>query len=286
MKRPGLFLMALLAAGALLAACSAQPTLLPTLAPATQPPATKPTAGEAIRTPAQIDEVEILILESFPVQVNVIVRGNLPNGCATIGDIVQERSGQEFRVTITAVQPADVMCADVLVPFEETISLDVVGLKAGTYTVNVNGIVRSFELAVDNVLPTESAPPAELKGGILATFEVAGEQFRVWVTNPQTVQQILDLAAGTSSASIPNGRILRGPGSADYNLPWSWHLDPEEIEMAEMTIEACDGTPSYVEEHLAEFVDTIGRYCPWSARLVEVQVLPGGTSQPATQTSA
>jgi inhibitor of cysteine peptidase len=163
MKQPGLFLMAvLLAAGALLAACSTQPTLTPTPAFDIQPPGVKATPGEAIRAKAQIDDIEILILESFPVQVNVMVHGNLPNGCATIDDIVQERIGQEFRVTITTVQPADVMCAEVLVPFEETISLDVVGLKAGTYTVNVNGVIRSFDLAMDNVLPTESARPAEL----------------------------------------------------------------------------------------------------------------------------
>jgi hypothetical protein len=52
---------------------------------------------------------------------------------------------------------------------------------------------------------------------------------------------------------------------ADHNLPWSWHLDPEEIEMAEMTTEVCNGTPSYVEEHLDEFIETVGRYCPLNA---------------------
>jgi hypothetical protein len=113
----------------------------------------------------------------------------------------------------------------------------------------------------------------QLQGGILATFDVVGEQFRVWITNPQTVQQVLDLEAGRSDANIPNGRILRGPGAGDHNAPWSWHLDPEQIEMAEMTVEVCDGTPSYVEEHLDEFVDTVERYCPWSAQLVDVQDL-------------
>ncbi|MEJ2212196.1 MAG: hypothetical protein P8129_24670, partial [Anaerolineae bacterium] len=147
-----------------------------------------------------------------------------------------------------------------------------VGLEAATYTVNVNGVSDTFDLAVDNIPAGEPPGDGELSGGVLATFDVNGEEFRVWVTNPGTIQQLLDLASGEGGANIPNGRIQRGPGLADHNLPWSWHLDPQDIEMAEMTAEVCDGTPSYVEEHLDEFVDTVGRYCPWSARLVSVDV--------------
>jgi hypothetical protein len=123
--------------------------------------------------------------------------------------------------------------------------------------------------ACGGVTPT----PGEdvLSGGIVATFDVVDERFRVWVTNPRTVEQILSLQRGDSSANIPNGVILRGPGKADHNEPWSWHLDPEQIEMAEIAIEVCDGTPSFVEEELDYFVETVGRYCPWSARLVAVE---------------
>ena len=41
--------------------------------------------------------------------------------------------------------------------------------------------------------------------------------------------------------------------------------------MAEFTIEVCDGRPSFVEENVDEFVDNVGRYCPWSAALVQVE---------------
>jgi hypothetical protein len=112
--------------------------------------------------------------------------------------------------------------------------------------------------------------PTGLVGGVLATFEVVDNTFSVWVTNETTIQQLFDLWAGASSANIPNGRILRGPGEAGHNEAWSWHLDPEEIEMAEATIELCDGTPSYVEETLDYWVDTVGYYCPWSAELIRL----------------
>ncbi len=113
--------------------------------------------------------------------------------------------------------------------------------------------------------------PTGLEGGVLATFEVVDDTFSVWVTNETTIQQLFDLWTGASSANIPNGRILRGSGEAGHNGPWSWHLDPEQIEMGEVAIELCDGTPSYVEETLDYWVDTVGYYCPWSAELVDLQ---------------
>ena len=269
----------LLFAAILLAACGPEPTALPTPAatvPLPTPAATEPTAGGAIYGQAVVEEIDILILESFPVQVNVVARGYFPDGCTGIDEVRQERAGQAFQVTITTIRPADAMCTEAIVPFEQVVSLDVAGLEAGTYTVDVNGVTGTFTLAVDNVAPVEPPPSGQLEGGVLATFDVNGEQFQAWITNPQTIQQVLDLAAGESMANIPNGRILRGPGAADHNLPWSWHLDSEEIEMAEMTIEVCDGAPSYVEEHLDEFVDNVGRYCPWNARLVGVDVRTDG----------
>ena len=110
-----------------------------------------------------------------------------------------------------------------------------------------------------------------LEGGVLATFDVVGERFRVWITNPRAVRQVLALERGSGTASIPNGKLRFGPGRAGHNAPWHWHLDPRDIEFAEVTIELCDATPSYVEAHRREFVRTVGRYCPWSAELVDVK---------------
>ena len=115
-----------------------------------------------------------------------------------------------------------------------------------------------------------SGPENGLEGGVLATFHVVGEQFRIWVTNDSTISQLLDLRAGRSDASIPNGPLLAGSGQASHNDPWSWHLDPDSTSMAFATIEVCDGLPSFVEENLAEWLASVGQYCPWSARLVRL----------------
>jgi hypothetical protein len=112
-------------------------------------------SGGVTQGVARVDAIEVLILESFPVQVQVVARGNLRNGCVTIASVDLVREGQTFRVTIGTEWPTDVACTEALVPYEETISLPVSGLTAGTYAVDVNGVRDTFELSVDNVLPGE-----------------------------------------------------------------------------------------------------------------------------------
>ena len=102
---------------------------------------------------AAIESVQVMLLESFPVQVRVVMQGNLPDACTKIGEISVERDGNTFKVKVPTVRPADEMCAQVIMPFEETVALDAAGLKAGTYTVDVNGVTETFTLEVDNTLP-------------------------------------------------------------------------------------------------------------------------------------
>ena len=113
-----------------------------------------------------------------------------------------------------------------------------------------------------------TADDFNLKGGVLAVFAVQEERFAVFAVNPATCEQIIALRDGLSRASIPNGRVRRG--QVHYNLPWSWHIDPDDVAMAEATIELCDATPSYIEAHLDEWLNTVVRCCPGSARLVSV----------------
>ena len=115
-----------------------------------------------------------------------------------------------------------------------------------------------------------AAPDDLLKGGVLVTFRVSQEDFRVWITNDKTIRQVLDLQDGESSASIPNGVLHEGPGRAEHNAPWTWHLDAVDIEMADFTIEVCDGRPSLVDSLLDDYL-SVGRFCPWGAELVGVE---------------
>ena len=100
---------------------------------------------------ATVEEIDILTLESFPVQVFIIASGYLPNPCTEIYQITQEREGNTFFITIETYCSQEV-CIQVIAPFEEVIPLKVYGLPAGTYTVEVNGVQGSFDLEIDNIL--------------------------------------------------------------------------------------------------------------------------------------
>jgi hypothetical protein len=113
-----------------------------------------------------------------------------------------------------------------------------------------------------------AAPSPDLEGGVVATFETVGERFKVFVKNPAAVSRLVQIRNGANLGQIPNGRILRGAGAGNHNAPRAWHLDPDDIEIVDAAIEVCDGRPSYVDANVAEYVDVIGRYCPWGARLV------------------
>ena len=126
----------LLLAGSLLAACC-----------------TAPAPGPGGEAGAAVERIEILILESFPVQVNATIVGSVPDTCTFITRINQRSDLEENRLFIdleTTRQEGE-ECTRRPVPFEEKIPLEVLGLPAGTYTVDVNGVTTTFELEMDNV---------------------------------------------------------------------------------------------------------------------------------------
>ena len=101
-------------------------------------------------------------------------------------------------------------------------------------------------------------------GPVVATIQVVDEQFKVELATPELIEHARQLLAGEEVASIPLGTVVRDdPG---VNEPWSWHIDPATLEFADMTIEVCDGLPSFVEDGTV----TSDQYCPWSAKVVAV----------------
>ena len=86
------------------------------------------------------------------------------------------------------------MCTQAIVPYEEKVPLDVYGLKAGEYDVNVNTVTDSFELSIDNIIEdvggvSEAKVFTEDNNG--TTVELAtGDTFQVKLNeNPTTGYQ-------------------------------------------------------------------------------------------------
>jgi hypothetical protein len=111
-----------------------------------------PTSGSDsfVRSLANVEDLEIRMLESFPVQVEVVVRGSLPDSCTTIEGIVKNREGNTFTIGLGTVRPSEAVCVQTARPYEEVIALEVEGLPAGGYTVIVNGVSEAFDLEVNN----------------------------------------------------------------------------------------------------------------------------------------
>jgi len=100
-------------------------------------------------------------------------------------------------------------------------------------------------------------------GPVVVTFEVVDERFKALLIEPADVDIARRLLAGEDVASIPNGRVVRETG---VNEGYSWSLDPNDVEFADVTVEVCDGLPSDVETGVV----TGDRYCPWSAVVLAV----------------
>jgi hypothetical protein len=101
--------------------------------------------------------------------------------------------------------------------------------------------------------------------GAVVTFLVAGsEQYKIEISDPANLATARDLLAGNEGPKIPNGIVVRDdPG---VNEGYSWHIDPDSLEFADMTTEVCDGLPSDVENGII----TSEYYCPWSAEVVAI----------------
>ena len=133
------------------------------------------------------------------------------------------------------------------------------------------GGIAALVLAASALFLSACSSPTspELEGGVLATFDVRGERYSIFIIDARAIEQVLALSKGQSEARIPSGRVVKGRES--YNAPWSWHIDPRDIQMAEVTMELCDGLPSDVEKDIDYWAGTVGRFCPWSAVLVSLK---------------
>lgn len=144
----------------ILAACSpaAQPTdavteTLPPDTAVTSPPeqtepANEPTQnpnpfapgpGDAnlIRGEVFVQEADLLIRESFPPQISLILKGELPTPCHQLRvEIGTPDANKQIQVAVYSVTNPDLMCTQVIMPFEESLDLGI--FPGGHYSVFVN----------------------------------------------------------------------------------------------------------------------------------------------------
>ena len=90
------------------------------------------------RGEAFVEEMDILVLESFPPQFVLNLAGSLPTPCHQLRVEVSEPDEQDrIQVEVYSLIDPNEVCIQVLEPFEANINLG--SFESGTYSVWVNG---------------------------------------------------------------------------------------------------------------------------------------------------
>ncbi len=95
---------------------------------------------------------------------------------------------------------------------------------------------------------------------------IDGVEFTTRISDEATLKRIEAAFATDGRAGIPNGRLMRGDGG--FNSGHDWHM--VDVDVVDMAIELCDGTASMVDDDVDYWIDTVGQYCPWDARVVAI----------------
>lgn len=97
-----------------------------------------PTESNLMRGEVYLDSMELLSLESFPLQFMLALKGNLPTPCHQLRVAVSPPDADnKVIVDVYSISNPDEMCAQVLEPFE--IDFPLGSFPAGRYMLWVNG---------------------------------------------------------------------------------------------------------------------------------------------------
>ena len=113
-------------------------TGIPTEELPAMPYAPQPNDANLSRENIFIDEMGLVIRESYPPQVSISISGNLPTPCHELrAEVNAPDAENKINVEMYSVVDPNMMCTQVLKPFEENIGLET--YPPGHYTVWVNG---------------------------------------------------------------------------------------------------------------------------------------------------
>lgn len=90
--------------------------------------------------PVFINSADLLIAESYPVQAHLHITGDMPTPCHRFrAEVAAPNSENQIHVTAYSIVNPDMMCTQVLEPFDENVSIPMDGATDGTYSVWLNG---------------------------------------------------------------------------------------------------------------------------------------------------
>lgn len=272
------------------------PEVLATEAIAENTPSATPTLAEVTYGTAVVDSVQILREETFPVQINVRVRGEFPDTCTRIHQVLTERNETVFTTNLTTAHEPTAACTTTPTPFEEVLSLQVFGLDAGTYTISVNGVNGSFTFDVPNrpLTAEEMITPTVVTATAVAAADTATISGLVWHDLCATLEvSNTTVVSPTITATPAPGCVANAEGA----LQADGKLTTDEPPLAGVTVSLAEGScTAPVAEQTAvtddngnyAFIDLpAGDYCVFVDPLATANalLLPGGWTFPTAQGS-
>jgi hypothetical protein len=232
-----------------------------------EPPEDQIKSGELVK----IEDIQVNITESTPLQVNVTLKGNLKNGCSQITNISPVRHNNTFEITFYSVPIEGIDCTDSpQAPFQETIPLDVDGLPAGTYTVEAYGNSQIFTLSQEIILSSEPVCPAPGMGTQQFSEDDPIQGIGYCFLFPTNFTAV--------PPSTPGIRIVAGP---------SYSNGPEPVQ-ATLTITTSDPAGKSLADFIASQIASAGQGSDItqnnvslgdSIQAIQVEGLPGQTGK-------
>ncbi len=225
------------------------PTVAATIAP-TEVAAATPTPP--LPPGPLVSRIELMILESFPVRVNAIVYGSLPDRCTSIASFDTLHDGNKLLVNLNTVSAET--CEPGAVPYEQIVQLNVEDLAAGKYIVDVEGVKESFEFTIDNfitptdvpILPTDTPLPT-LEPTEIPLITISG---MIW-------DDLCDTSEIVWGEPLPDGCLSMVGGRVRAN----GEIDPDESGIPGVLMavgkERCSGE---TESFMQVVSDENGRY--------------------------
>jgi hypothetical protein len=171
---------------------------------------------------AYLDGMEIYV-NQYPRQVRVFAWGEWGNECwqYLYATSTQSREGFTLDVELTTwweVPPGPIGCGSSTVYWEAWIDLDVAGLEAATYTVQVNGSTGNFELPEEGTpTPTVTGTPPTATPTSTSTITSTRTDTPTWTATATPIFTPTPVPDFTLSVSPTSQSVGRG-GTTTYTV--------------------------------------------------------------------
>jgi hypothetical protein len=104
-----------------------------------------PSDPDRLVEPIHVDSVDVLVGTGEPASVDAHVQGVIGDGCSTLHSTTQARSGSTVTISIMRERPADAICTQIALLYDDRIRLEGTFAR-GSYVLRVNGVERPFSV--------------------------------------------------------------------------------------------------------------------------------------------